>query len=517
MHRSGIAPALGLVVLASFAGTVHAAVPSERTSLPVVHIRTGGEEITEEGISAILGIADSSSNGFLDSSRAFSGRAKVEVHGHSSSWFPKKSYEIGLRDTAGKEAKASLLGMSRESGWMLIASYTDKSCLRNAFGYAMSRAAGRYAPRARFVEVVVDSSYDGIYLLTEKIQRSDNRVAVHKLDSSDTAGPALEGGYILRIDRDDANGWWSSRDDRVYYQHYYPKIDKIRPQQLAYIRGFVEGFESMMASDTFARSGGGYHRWIDEGSFQDFLLLQELVRNIDGYRMSSFLSKDRDSLGGKLQAGPVWDLDLAGGLPDYFDGWKVDGWEYQWDARANNDGGAIPFWWPKLANETGFRSRLGCRWKSLRRGEWSDSKWNARFDSLRSLASGAQSRNFQRWPILNEQVWPEKYVAGSWTGEVDTLRNWLRARIRWIDSQFPNCTDGISKTLQQPGLADFRQEGDRLVWDILPKEAWISDLRGAVHRLPISPVVRLEHLRGILVVRWTDGIGTGRHSRLIRL
>jgi hypothetical protein len=61
------------------------------------------------------------------------------------------------------------------------------------------------------------------------------------------------------------------------------------------------------------------------------------------------------------------------------------------------------------------------------------------FQSISSDAAAmqqAQLNNFQRWPILENYVWPNNRIPGSYAGEVDYLNTWLAARAAWMDSQF---------------------------------------------------------------------------------
>ena len=57
----------------------------------------------------------------------------------------------------------------------------------------------------------------------------------------------------------------------------------------------------------------GYSKYIDVNSFMDLYIINELSRNIDGYRLSTYMYKDRDDNGGKLSMGPLWDYNLAFG------------------------------------------------------------------------------------------------------------------------------------------------------------------------------------------------------------
>ena len=74
---------------------------------------------------------------------------------------------------------------------------------------------GHYAAYYRFVELILDGEYQGIYILTENIKRDDDRVDIAKLDEDDIAGDSLTGGYILRID------WtWDVGEEDLFESNY---------------------------------------------------------------------------------------------------------------------------------------------------------------------------------------------------------------------------------------------------------------------------------------------------------
>ncbi|KAK3288742.1 hypothetical protein CYMTET_3796 [Cymbomonas tetramitiformis] len=100
---------------------------------------------------------------------------------------PKRSIWFETKTSSGKDKDVALLGLPAESKWILTGSYYDRSLVRCALGYELMRRAGMYAPRTRFVELLVahDASapqyplhYQGIYLLNEAVSRGAERVDV---------------------------------------------------------------------------------------------------------------------------------------------------------------------------------------------------------------------------------------------------------------------------------------------------------------------------------------------------
>jgi hypothetical protein len=170
------------------------------------------------------------------------------------------------------------------------------------------------------------------------------------------------------------------------------------------------------------------------------MIVNEVSRNVDGYRLSSFFYKDRQSKNGKIFAGPVWDYDLAFRNANYCNGSDTAGWAYNFNMVCTADpAGTIPFWWSQLLGDTAFASDLRCRWKSLRSNILSDNSLNSLIDSITGLLQEAKLRHFSRWPILGQYVWPNPNpIARSYEEEIDMLKDWLSHRMHWMDEHWPN-------------------------------------------------------------------------------
>jgi len=476
----------------------------QASNIPLVVINTSGATIVDaEKTMATMGIVDNglgNVNHLSDPWNGYDGRIGIELRGISSqNLSPKKSYAVELWDIDGADITASILGMPEESDWVLSANYFDKSLMNNALTFHLAQNMGHYAAHHRHVEVVINEEYQGVYVLMEKIKRGGGRLDIAKLEPFEITDDDLTGGYILSVDRNSGpdNGWTSpyapevdGNEQQTFLEFRYPKPSKIVPEQAAYIQAFVDSFETALASDEFTDPDLGYAAFADAPSFIDFFLLNELSRNVDGYRLSSFLYKDKNSNGGKLHAGPVWDFDIAWGNANYCRGSDVTGWAYEFGDECGDDGNQIPFWWSRLLEDPNYAEAVRCRWNELRAGLLSIPTMNAYCDSVATLLNEAQQHNFIQWPILGQFVWPNPFpLPTTYAGEVQELKDWVLARSEWMDANLPgniNCTVGVE------GLS--------------------AGMMGPIYPNPFTDHVMLWTTTGQVVVQLMDPLGRVVHD-----
>ncbi|MBS1654959.1 MAG: CotH kinase family protein [Bacteroidetes bacterium] len=419
------------------------------SNLPIIIINTSGQPIPDEPkITADMGIiynGEGVRNNVTDPYNHYNGKIGIEIRGESSQMFPMKSYSIELRDNSGNSKDKSLFGLPKESDWVLYAPYNDKTLMHNFLAYTMSREMGHWAANCRFVEMIIDGDYKGIYVFMEKLKRNSGRVNIPKMAATDISGDAVTGGYIISIDKD-ANAWYSTykplsskNNQMIQFSYVYPKVEDIVTEQANYIKFYVDSFEAALYRNDYQDKAKGWRRFADEKSFIDYLLVNEVSRNVDAYRLSAYLYKGRQSSGGKLTAGPVWDYDLAFRNANYCSGSDSTGWAYDFNSVCPDDYWQIPFWWSKFKTDTTFQSDLRCRWKQLRQTSLSDSHLNLLVDSIVSLTAEARQRHFQRWPVLGQYVWPNPTpIPTTYDQEVAVLKDWLFKRMTWINNNLQN-------------------------------------------------------------------------------
>jgi hypothetical protein len=420
-----------------------------QTNLPIFRINTNGVTIVDEpktkATMEVIWQANRAFNSVSDTNFHFKGTIGIELRGSTSQFASdKKPYSIEIRNSAGLDSSFALLDLPKESDWALTACAYDNSLIRDGIVYHLGGKIMPYAPRFKFVELILNSGYRGVYMLTEKIKRDKNRVNVAKLDSSIRSGEALTGGYIIKLDKltgaTSANPqFFTSRiannttnNNFTKYLYHYPKPDSINAEQRAYISNFILNFETVMNSPNYIDPATGYRQIINDTSFVDFFLMNELARNVDAYRLSTYMYKDKNSNDPRLKIGPLWDFNFSIGGAAYCQAEQTAGWAFKFNTYGlcGTDNWLVPFWWQKLFDDIKFRALIRTRWRAYRTNELTNVKITSLIDSLSStLLKDAQVRNAQRWAIT-----------GSYTNEINNIKNWLNARLIWLDGQINTFT-----------------------------------------------------------------------------
>ena len=461
----------------------------EESTLPILSFETkrGEEVVTGFKRESDLILYDNGGvNRLTDTPTEVIQKAYVSFRGSSSLDFPKKNYGFELRDSATQEElKIGLLGMPKHDDWAIHGPYSDKTLIRNALTYTWGRRIQPYAPRTRYVSLVVNGSYEGIYLLTERIRRDNNRVDIAKLSEDETNGVEATGGFIVQIGdsrADEFRSWISDYSQsegafvQTQYRLDYPKFDSLGPGQFDYIEDFVRRIEDVMDSPNAYDVEDGYRQYVDIASWVDHALLQEISGNFDAYRRSTFLIKDRDDNNPRLQAGPVWDFNIAFGNDEMCMGTTVDGWVM--DEKGTCPQKNLPYLVERMYEDPVFQAHLRERWVGLRQNLFSDARIRRDIDSLLAIVRPEQAADQRRWDQIGEYVWPNAFIGDDYAEEVAYLRDWIERRVAWMDANitdFPSLASLQSRNSHLPVVRVDVAGGDTITTGRIDAEMRVVD------------------------------------------
>lgn len=337
-------------------------IETESGTLDYAHGQRGN---TESGKYAILNAQGVLENGGIID--RFRGRGNV-------SWYEtdKKSYLLDLQE------KANLVSMGENKDWILYSNAFDKTLFRNKISFDLAkRMELPYTPDYEYIDVYINGEYRGNYLLMEKIEIDENRVAIRNLEKetevmngenlvsaerfleqgkdgvSSLKGIKIEnqpkdltGGYLLELDfegryQEEISGFISTRRQPVNIKS--PKYASY--EQVSYIMNFYQEFEDAVFSEdgTNPVTGRKYTEFIDMYSFVRKYLLEEIIKNIDASSTSQYIYKPSDGESEKMYAGPAWDYDKAIGIGAISDA-GVDLWIPEY-IHAGSKKHESDIWW----------------------------------------------------------------------------------------------------------------------------------------------------------------------------
>ncbi len=331
------------------------------------------------------------------------GTVKVHIRGRSSSSFPKPQYKLEFIGDDLEPAPVELFGMGRESDWVLNGMWIDRAMIRNRFAWdlfnTLSRGVDR-APESVYAELTLDGEYQGLYLLDETIDRDGSRLDFAEDDGS---------GARFLVHADDEDGITSP----LQYGRW--ALDYPGDATAAQRAGVAE---HLGAWEDAIQGRGSPWDHMDLDSFVLFLLVEELMKNNDGYFLSHRVWRGDDAM---LRMVP-WDLDLTLGQPNYNDNWLSSGWiYYRSDLVADSA-------------DAELRQALAARWREGRAGELADEALLARMQALRDEMGDAADRNWERWDISTVDFYG--YLTPIDDPEVEwaAIERWLPERTAWIDA-----------------------------------------------------------------------------------
>ena len=266
-------------------------------------------------------------------------KARMAYRGSSSLNFQKKSYAFCPGDAnCGDDdkgpdyvqtAKLNMLGIGEatDKDWVLYAAAADPSMLRNRMVFDTYQAmTGNWGVHSRYVELIINGEYKGVYLMMDKVTQNKKRVNVKweadgsskgfivKFDKTDIADRSVdypdgdEKTFLSKYSGKHNIGTYDTTNDQAF-EIEYPEKEDIQEDGgdwydvIDYIKGMFNSFEDALAAGDYTT----VQQYIDYESWADWFILNEFTKNVDAYRASCVFTYD----GTKIKANPLWDQELS--------------------------------------------------------------------------------------------------------------------------------------------------------------------------------------------------------------
>lgn len=274
---------------------------------------TSKEVWTENATISLTGAEDSSWN-FDEVKTSIRGR------GNTTWGQPKKPYALKL------DKKQKIMGMPKHKRWVLIANYLDNSFMRNEMAFYLSETFELdYTVRGKFVDLVLNGKYKGLYWLGEAIKPDENRVNIN--DGSKNMSDDEDKDYLIEMDvyYDETVKFKSSirnmpymikNDDYMINDNNeltaggQARLERLQTKITNLETLLYPDFTTGMDTNSCSAPDESYAEIIDIDSWAKFWFVNEIMSNYELVHPKScyFTFKNTKDF---FKAGPVWDFDWA--------------------------------------------------------------------------------------------------------------------------------------------------------------------------------------------------------------
>lgn len=279
--------------------------------LPVLNIEThsGKDPSCEQAINSAGGWGSSVTNNEYEPSRlmlregeitTYNGVCSVKVWGNTSALLEKKPYRLEL------QTATNLIDITDTNGahtqWNLLPKGTN---LTEMVGHLVAELCGsQWQPKCRYVNLILNGDWKGMYMLFEAVSVSDNRCNLS------------ESGFLIENDA----YWWNEEKPSfalstqeqhpLKFTFQYPQDKALTEEVVLRVQKYMSAFTEALCNDN-----PDYQYYIDLEACAGWLLTHTIMGTYDGGGSNMFWYKPdyipTDPLSTKLVMGPAWDFDSS--------------------------------------------------------------------------------------------------------------------------------------------------------------------------------------------------------------
>lgn len=337
----------------------------------------------------------------------------IKIRGNSSAVYPKKKpYKLKLQKAEDLFMRGNKFA---DKNWILI--NDEKHKINTLIGLKINELMGmQFAPHGEMVNVFLNGTYRGLYILTESEERNtDCRVNVSK------------NGFIFESDP----YWWN--EDVAFHTTInswysfgvtfkYPDTEDITEAQITFLKHHLESFEETLLSD------GDYTSFIDLDSWAAWLLAHDILGTYDCAGSNIYFALYDSNSSSKIFMPNLWDYDTIMMTPETW-------------ARIHD----CTFYFQLLlkSKNPAFRRAYIKKWHDS-----SDKIFNGINQFLDSLSAPSMIETINNAKSADAAKW--NYSYSDIRDDILESRNWFSKRREWLNNQINilEAEDSISSIFQ---------------------------------------------------------------------
>lgn len=339
----------------------------------------------------------------------FDAPGKIKGRGNSTWTYDKKPYAVKF------EKKQKPFGFPANKNWVLLAESCDPSLLRTAYMCAISKATDiEWTINYQYVNLFLNGEYMGVYVFTDKVEKSENRINIKK------------DGFIIEDDN-------FYEKENLYFVTYKglgrPYTFKYPDDEKDIVRGddnylFIESFMNQLESSLMVLPDNHddikYMDYLDVTSFAKYHVANEVFMNFDPNRY--YVLPSRQS---KLKMMPLWDSE-----------WSMGSWITSWHDNPypieENTFWENMYFFKYLMKSPAFKEAVKAEWALFMTNV---QQVKDEVENVRLMIAKAQVANFKKWPSTGR---PMNYSVKSWQEEVERVNTFFDERVTWMDNRINN-------------------------------------------------------------------------------
>lgn len=219
--------------------------------------------------------------------------ADMRGRGNWNWTYPKRSYQIRT------ENKMDMLGMGQGTTWALLSVWNDSTGIRTQLAHQFGLNIGvHYTGDHRMIDLFLNGTYMGMYVVTEKVEVAPNRVEIDRkkdilFEIDQYYYEQGEFGFEL----------YSLYGENYHFRIHSPETSGSSTQSKQILLNALKALHSNQEEELI--------KYFDMDSWARMMLLQLYTMNNDAYHASLYFYYNHAD--GKLYACAPWDFDWSFG------------------------------------------------------------------------------------------------------------------------------------------------------------------------------------------------------------